>query len=117
VEFIWVKGHAGHRENERCDELAVQATQQGNLPVDEGCKGPSEPEHEGRQRPPITEAHPTARITQEGQPCRKCSTPVVKRTPRRHQHKAGQCYYDEYYLYCPNCRTLYVIENAKRVYE
>lgn len=23
VEFIWVKGHAGHRENERCDELAV----------------------------------------------------------------------------------------------
>ncbi len=24
VEFIWVKGHAGHPENERCDELAVQ---------------------------------------------------------------------------------------------
>jgi len=23
VEFIWVKGHAGHPENERCDELAV----------------------------------------------------------------------------------------------
>lgn len=23
IEFIWVKGHAGHPENERCDELAV----------------------------------------------------------------------------------------------
>ena len=23
VEFIWVKGHAGHPENVRCDELAV----------------------------------------------------------------------------------------------
>ncbi|MCL2638688.1 MAG: ribonuclease HI [Oscillospiraceae bacterium] len=22
VEFVWVKGHAGHAENERCDELA-----------------------------------------------------------------------------------------------
>ena len=24
VNFIWVKGHAGHPENERCDALAVQ---------------------------------------------------------------------------------------------
>ncbi len=23
IEFVWVKGHAGHPENERCDELAV----------------------------------------------------------------------------------------------
>ncbi|TCK85037.1 ribonuclease HI [Albibacterium bauzanense] len=26
VKFTWVKGHAGHIENERCDELAVQAS-------------------------------------------------------------------------------------------
>ncbi|QNL48527.1 ribonuclease HI [Olivibacter sp. SDN3] len=25
VKFVWVKGHAGHPENERCDYLAVQA--------------------------------------------------------------------------------------------
>lgn len=24
VEFTWVKGHAGHPENERCDRLAVE---------------------------------------------------------------------------------------------
>ena len=27
VTFTWVKGHAGHTENERCDRLAVQARQ------------------------------------------------------------------------------------------
>jgi ribonuclease HI len=36
VEFSWVKGHAGTPENTRCDELAVQAAQQPNLPCDEG---------------------------------------------------------------------------------
>ena len=25
VELVWVKGHAGHPENERCDALAVEA--------------------------------------------------------------------------------------------
>lgn len=25
VEFVWVKGHAGHPENERCDQLATTA--------------------------------------------------------------------------------------------
>lgn len=25
IELIWVKGHAGHPENERCDKLAVAA--------------------------------------------------------------------------------------------
>lgn len=24
VDFVWVKGHAGHPENERCDRLAVE---------------------------------------------------------------------------------------------
>ncbi|MDL2287523.1 ribonuclease HI [Eubacteriales bacterium OttesenSCG-928-G02] len=25
VEFVWVKGHNGHPQNERCDKLAVEA--------------------------------------------------------------------------------------------
>ncbi|MGN0304589.1 MAG: ribonuclease HI [Lachnospiraceae bacterium] len=31
VRFQWVKGHAGHPENERCDELATQAADGENL--------------------------------------------------------------------------------------
>lgn len=34
VKFQWVKGHAGHPENERCDELAVQASEGTQLLVD-----------------------------------------------------------------------------------
>ncbi len=36
IEFRWVRGHAGKAENERCDQLAVQAARQPNLPRDEG---------------------------------------------------------------------------------
>ncbi|MEM8830080.1 MAG: ribonuclease HI [Cyanobacteria bacterium P01_G01_bin.19] len=36
VEFIWVKGHAGIPENERCDRLAVAAAHQSNLQDDVG---------------------------------------------------------------------------------
>ena len=34
-EFVWIKGHAGHPENERCDQLAVAAAQGYDLQVDE----------------------------------------------------------------------------------
>jgi len=34
IRLVWVKGHAGHPENERCDELAVAAAKQSNLPAD-----------------------------------------------------------------------------------
>ncbi len=36
LSFIWVKGHAGHPENERCDDLAVRAAEGRSLKVDEG---------------------------------------------------------------------------------
>jgi len=35
VRFVWVRGHAGNRENERCDQLAGHAAKQKNLPADE----------------------------------------------------------------------------------
>jgi len=28
IRWVWVKGHAGHKENERCDELARTAAEQ-----------------------------------------------------------------------------------------
>lgn len=36
VKWIWVKGHAGNRYNERCDRLATRAAKRKNLPVDSG---------------------------------------------------------------------------------
>ena len=33
-KFVWIKGHAGHPENERCDQLAVQAAEGFNLLID-----------------------------------------------------------------------------------
>jgi ribonuclease HI len=35
VTFHWVRGHSGDPENERCDELAVLASQGGDLRIDE----------------------------------------------------------------------------------
>ena len=36
VKFEWVRGHAGHIENERCDALATTAARGSNLSLDEG---------------------------------------------------------------------------------
>ncbi len=36
ITFKWIKGHAGHFENERCDELAVAASRGFNLKDDSG---------------------------------------------------------------------------------
>ena len=35
IEYIWVKGHNGHFENERCDDLAVKAAESKQLEIDE----------------------------------------------------------------------------------
>jgi ribonuclease HI len=34
IRFTWVRGHNGHPENERCDELAVMAGKQKDLLID-----------------------------------------------------------------------------------
>jgi ribonuclease HI len=101
VEFRWVKGHAGHQENERCDQLAMAALRQPNLPADDSYE--NKPETEG-VRPDM----------QEGDPCYKCSTPVIKRKGNR---KPGQEYYYEFHLWCPKCEIAYQVESAKRFVE
>lgn len=36
VSFKWIKGHAGHQGNERCDELAVESALGSDLQIDVG---------------------------------------------------------------------------------
>ncbi len=100
VSFVHVKGHNGNHHNERCDALATQARKQSSLPVDEGYENKTS--NEGARQ-----------IAQEGQPCRKCFTPVIKRIPRK-KPRPGQEYFFEYYLYCPGCGTMYMVDEAKR---
>jgi ribonuclease HI len=102
VVFRWIKAHAGNLENERCDQLSMAALRQPNLPADEGYE--NRPEGEGG-RP---------RLTQEGQPCWKCGTPVIKQKPRK---RPGRDYYYEFYLWCPGCGATYEVEEAKRFAE
>jgi ribonuclease HI len=36
IKFNWIKGHNGHVENEKCDELAQAAAQEKELKIDYG---------------------------------------------------------------------------------
>jgi hypothetical protein len=76
----------------------MAALRQPNLPVDNGYE--NKPESDG-VRPDM----------QEGEPCGKCSTPVIKQ--KSNKRPKGD-HYSEYYLWCPKCETTCTIESAKR---
>ena len=40
VDLVWVPGHAGRAENERCDRLSLCAAGAADLPADEGYERP-----------------------------------------------------------------------------
>ena len=102
VHFNWIKGHNGHPENERCDVLVNTAFQKSDLKVDSG--------YINRSNEPIV----TYKILQEGDLCRKCNTPVIKKHPKQKEKKENQSYYYEYYLFCPQCKNMYMVDEAKR---
>ena len=41
VRFKWIKGHNEHPQNERCDQLAVEASKGNRLLIDTGFEGES----------------------------------------------------------------------------
>ncbi len=46
VKFIWVQGHAGNKENEHCDKLAVKASYGPQFKNDDGYISNENPESE-----------------------------------------------------------------------
>ncbi len=142
VKFKWVKGHAGVPENERCDELAVAAAQSGDLSPDVGyisetangaTQFPTNPDSEELLSEGLdvaesdllpkskgiilaTDSSPGNQVSHKeaGEPCRKCGVALVKKPTKPKARKAGQTYFYEWYLSCPGCSTMYLVEDAKR---
>ena len=100
LNFHWIKGHNGHPENERCDQLATIALQGTELLRDD------------EYLEIIRNSPRTWKVKMEGDLCRKCEVPVVKRMGRK-KKKRGRSYYFAYHLYCPECTTTYFTEDAK----
>ena len=114
VKFNWIRGHFGHPENERCDELAMSALKGNNLIIDIGYQPI---QSKGDDINDVGDIQPHVRkikVSEEGDACRKCGTSVVKKPTKKKEVKPGQTYYYEYFLLCPNCKTMYLLEEAKR---
>jgi ribonuclease HI len=111
VTFQWVKGHAGHPENELCDQLAMAALHQPDLPPDAGyiAGAPAAPAAASSQPRASSSAAPI--LTDSI--CPKCGALMEQRTPKSKRHP-GQTYYFEYYLHCPGCQRMFMVEEAKR---
>ncbi len=114
VTFNWVKGHAGHLENERCDELALAALRGDSLLYDTGYQPAQLQSDELNEDDYIQPNVRKSKVTAEGDACRKCGTTVVKKLTKKKAAKPGQTYYYEYFLLCPSCKTMYLLEEAKR---
>lgn len=123
VKFNWIRGHFGHPENERCDELANIALNSESL-IEDVFYEENLFKNTGFEfnlsTPNTTEINSfqnrkdNIKIKSEGDPCRKCGTSVILRPSKKKELKPGQTYYFEYYLLCPQCKTMYMVEEAKK---
>jgi ribonuclease HI len=114
VTFYWVKGHAGHTENERCDQLANLALNGENLLEDTGYTMTKSIVVEKKDTTKTVQNQSKIKILNEGDNCRKCKTPVIRKQTKKKAIKPNQAYYFDYYLFCPSCKTMYMVEEAKR---
>ena len=121
VKFHWVKWHNGHIENERCDELATIAMNMDNL-IDDINYIPNEEElwkmtNNFLQKKDSLDKKTldkSIKVLKSWDACRKCWTSVEKKTPKHTSKTKTQNYYYEYYLSCPSCKTMYMVDSAKR---
>ena len=102
INFHWVKGHNGHIENERCDDLATE----------EILKNSPHPTYPLRGEEQEKNKQNKIKIEKEWDECRKCGTPVIKAKPKKKNTKNKSFYYD-WFLTCSNCKTNYFVEEGK----
>jgi ribonuclease HI len=112
VTFNWIKGHDGHTENERCDHLAEIALNGKDLLKDIGYITADESSNSQEKSNDVNQFK--TKVANEGDLCRKCNTPVIKRHSKKTNPKPNQKYFFAYILLCPNCKTMYTVEDAKR---
>lgn len=108
VQLIWVKGHAGIPDNERCDQLAFEAIKSADLLDDTGY---TEPVHQAVPLGPTANRR-IPKPKKPGDLCRECETPLVERKPKKRRKRT--LYYYEWYLYCEGCARMYMVEEGKR---
>ena len=123
VRFNWIRGHVGHPENERCDELANVALNGEHLIDDTGYEEnlfnvTGYELNTTISNPTEKSAFPpkkiNVKIKNEGDPCRKCGTSVIIKPSKKKDLKPDQTFYFEYYFLCPRCKTVYFVDEAKR---
>ncbi len=123
VKFNWIRGHFGHPENERCDELANIALNSESLIEDTDYEENLFNETGLEFNSLLTNStiksafqnrKDNIKIKSEGDPCRKCGSAVILKPSKKKELKPGQTYYFEYYFLCPKCKTIYLVEEAKK---
>ena len=124
VEMLWVKGHAGVADNERCDLLATQSMKANDLSKDTGYVPTNEKSTKrGSPKNDIPAPKTSASMTPApkgkkgrkpkhvGDPCRDCGRSLIRRKPKKSNPNSS--YYFEWYLYCETCKKLFHVEEAK----
>lgn len=125
VSFTWVKGHNGHIQNERCDELATKSMSMDNILEDSWFQWEdkkninslfkSETDQNNTQKiiKVLWKWDSSLKIEKENDPCKKCLTPVIKKIPKHTKKTLLKKFYYKYYFSCPNCKTNYMTNDAK----
>lgn len=123
VKFNWIRGHVGHPENERCDELANLALTsesliedtiyEENLYNETGLEFNSSLTNTS-EKINFQNKKDNIKVKSTGDPCRKCGSAVIFKHTKKKGFKPGQTYYFDYHFQCPKCKTVYLVEEAKR---